>query len=155
MRDLYDEFNELWTGVDPLHAPPSPARDLTFAERFEGEMTNGGIAQFLWNYFPRWEKTLDGAERAYRAMGAEKQLAALPAIRAKLREFAPLCAKRIELAKNETASGQAFEVWYESAEERMSLPEETLFYDNEPALTAARLAYLEANRAALFGCARA
>ena len=70
-------------------------------------------------------------------------------------EFAPLCAKRIELAKNETASGQAFEVWYETAEQRMSLPEETLFYDNEPALTAARLAYLEANRAALFGCARA
>ena len=62
MRDLYNEFNELWTGVDPLHAPPSPARDLTFAERFEGEMTNGGIAQFLWNYFPRWEETLDGAE---------------------------------------------------------------------------------------------
>ena len=38
---------------------------------------------------------------------------------------------------------------------QMSLPEETLFYDDEPALTAARLAYLEANRAALFGCARA
>ena len=153
MSDLYDEFNERWTGVDPLYAPPSPGRDLTFAERFEGEMTNGGIAQFLWNYFPRWEETLDGAERAYRAMGAEKQLAALPAIRAKLREFAPLCAKRIELAKNEEEPGQAFEVWYESAEERMALPEEPLFYDNEPALTAARLAYLEANRAALFGCA--
>ena len=146
MPDLYDQFNERWNGVDPLHAPPSPGRDLTFAERFEGEMTNGGIAQFLWNYFPRWEETLDGAERAYRAMGAQKQLAALPAIRAKLREFAPLCARRIELAKNETEPGQAFEVWYESAEERMSLPEETLFYDNEPSLTAARLAYLEANR---------
>jgi len=146
MPDLYDQFNERWNGVDPLHAPPSPGRDLTFAERFEGEMTNGGIAQFLWNYFPRWEETLDGAERAYRAMGAQKQLEALPAIRAKIREFAPLCARRIELAKNETAPGQAFEVWYESAEERMSLPEETLFYDNEPSLTAARLAYLEANR---------
>ena len=146
MPDLYDQFNERWNGVDPLHAPPSPGRDLTFAERFEGEMTNGGIAQFLWNYFPRWEETLDGAERAYRAMGAQKQLEALPAIRAKIREFAPLCARRIELAKNETAPGQSFEVWYESAEERMSLPEETLFYDNEPSLTAARLAYLEANR---------
>ena len=146
MPDLYDQFNERWNGVDPLHAPPSPGRDLTFAERFEGEMTNGGIAQFLWNYFPRWEETLDGAERAYSAMGAQKQLEALPAIRAKIREFAPLCARRIELAKNETAPGQAFEVWYESAEERMSLPEETLFYDNEPSLTAARLAYLEANR---------
>ena len=146
MPDLYDQFNERWNGVDPLHAPPSPGRDLTFAERFEGEMTNGGIAQFLWNYFPRWEETLDGAERAYRAMGAQKQLEALPAIRAKIREFAPLCARRIELAKNETAPGQAFEVWYESAEERMSLPEETLFYDNEPSLAAARLAYLEANR---------
>ena len=155
MRDLYDRFLAPWNGVDPLDGPPSPARDLVLAEQFGNEMTNGGLAQFLWNYFPRWEATLDGAERAYRAMGAEKQLAALPAIRAKLREFAPLCAKRIELAKNETASGQAFEVWYESAEERMSLPEETLFYDNEPALTAARLAYLEANRAALFGCARA
>ena len=150
MPDLYDQFNERWNGVDPLHAPPSPGRDLTFAERFEGEMTNGGIAQFLWNYFPRWEETLDGAERAYRAMGAQKQLEALPAIRAKIREFAPLCARRIELAKTEPAPGQAFEVWYESAEERMSLPEETLFYDNEPSLTAARLAYLEANRATLF-----
>ena len=84
------------------------------------------------------------------AMGAERQLAALPAVRAKLREFAPLCAKRIELARNETASGQAFEVWYESAEERMSLPEESLFWQDEPSLAAARLAYLEANRATLF-----
>ena len=155
MSDLYDQFLAPWNGVDPLDGPPSPARDLVLAEQFGDEMTNGGLAQFLWNFFPRWEAVLDGAERAYRAMGAEKQLAALPAIRAKLREFAPLCAKRIELAKNETASGQAFEVWYETAEQRMSLPEESLFWQDEPELAAKRLAYLEANRAALFGCARA
>ena len=149
MSDLYDEFNERWTGVDPLYAPPSPARDLTFAERFEGEMTNGGIAQFLWNYFPRWEETLDGAERAYRAMGAEKQLAALAAVRAVLRENAPLCAKRLALAKNEEEPGQAFEVWFASAEERMALPVEELFYPDEPDHAAKRLAYLEANRATL------
>ena len=149
MSDLYDQFLGRQRGTDPLDGPASPARDLVLAEQFSDEMTNGGLAQFLWNFFPRWEAVLDGAERAYRAMGAGKQLAALPAVRAKLREFAPLCAKRIELAKNETASGQAFEVWYESAEERMSLPEEELFWQDEPELAAKRLAYLEANRATL------
>lgn len=149
MPDLYDQFLERQRGTDPLDGPPSPARDLVLAEQFEGEISNGGLAQFLWNFFPRWEAVLDGAERAYRAMGAGKQLAALPAIRAKLREFAPLCAKRIELARNETASGQAFEVWYESAEQRMALPSEELFYHEEPSKSAARLAYLEAHRAEL------
>lgn len=149
MSDLYESFLSRWNGVDPLDGPASPARDLVLAEQFGDEMTNGGLAQFLWNFFPRWEAVLDGAERAYRAMGAEKQLAALPAIRAKLREFAPLCAKRIELAKNETASGQAFEVWYETAEQRMSLPEESLFWQDEPELAAKRLAFVEANRTTL------
>ena len=49
----------------------------------------------------------------------------------------------------ETEPGQAFSVWYESAEVRMGLPSEELFYPDEPTLAAARLAYLEANRAAL------
>ena len=149
MSDPYDDFLSRWDGADPFDGPASSARDLVLAAQFEGEVQNGGLAQFLWNRFPRWEAILDGAERAYRAMGAEKQLAALPAIRAVLRENAPLCAKRIELAKNEAEPGQAFAVWYESAEERMGLPSEELFYPDEPTLAAARLAYLEDNRAAL------
>jgi hypothetical protein len=149
MSDPLEDFLSRWDGVDPLDGPASPARDLVLAAQFEDEVQNGGLAQFLWNRFPRWEAILDGAERAYRAMGAERQLSALPEIRAVLRENAPLCARRIELAKNETEPGQAFSVWYESAEERMGLPSEELFYPDEPMLAAARRAYLEANRAAL------
>lgn len=149
MSDPFEDFLSRWDGVDPLDGPASPARDLVLAAQFEDEVQNGGLAQFLWNRFPRWEAILDGAERAYRAMGAERQLSALPEIRAVLRENAPLCARRIELAKNETEPGQAFSVWYESAEERMGLPSEELFYPDEPTLAAARRAYLEANRAAL------
>ena len=149
MSDPFEDFLSRWDGVDPLDSPASPARDLVLAAQFEDEIANGGLAQFLWNFFPRWEAVLDGAERAYRAMGAERQLAVLPKIRAVLRENAPLCAERIELAKNETEPGQAFLVWYGSAEKRMSLPSEELFYPDEPTLAAARLVYLEANRSAL------
>ena len=149
MPNLYDSFLSRWKGVDPLDGPTSPARDLALAERFEKEMDAGGPAQFLWNCFPRWEKILDGAERAYRAMGADKQLAALPAVRAKLREFAPLCGQRIELAKKAGDPATGFEIWHESAEERMALPTEALFRRDDPAKAAARLAYLEANRASL------
>ena len=149
MSDPLEDFLSRWDGVDPLDSPASPARDLVLAAQFEDEVQNGGLAQFLWNRFPRWEAILDGADRAYLAMGAERQLAALPEIRAVLRENAPLCAKRIELARNETEPGQAFSVWYESAEERMGLPSEELFYPDEPTLAAARRAYLEANPAAL------
>ena len=149
MSNPYESFLSRWNGVDPLDGPASPARDLALARLFEDEMQDGGPAQFLWKRFPHWEAILDGAERAYRAMGAEKQLAALAAVRAVLRENAPLCAKRLALAKNEEEPGQAFEVWFASAEERMALPVEELFYPDEPDHAAKRLAYLEANRATL------
>lgn len=149
MSDLYEEFLSRRAGADPEDGAPSPARDLALAGLFEREMGEGGPARFLWKCFPRWEKIVDAAERAYRAMDARKQLAALPAVRAVLRENAPLCAKRLALAKNEEAPGQAFEVWQESAEERMALPTEGLFFPDEPDLAARRLAYLEANRGTL------
>ncbi len=151
MSDLHDEFLGRWDDVDPLDGPPSPARDLVLAAQFEDELQNGGLAQFLWNFFPRWEKVLDGAERAYRAMGAEKQVSALAGVRALLRENAPACAPLVERAKGEKEPGRAFGEWYAGAEERMSLPSEDLFLPDDPGLAAKRLAYVEAHRDELFG----
>ena len=151
MSDLHDEFLGRWDDVDPLDGPPSPARDLVLAAQFEDELQNGGLAQFLWNFFPRWEEVLDGVERAYRAMGAEKQVAALADVRALLRENAPACAPLVERAKGEKEPGRAFGEWYAGAEERMSLPSEDLFLPDDPGLAAKRLAYVEAHRDELFG----
>ena len=151
MSDLHDEFLGRWDDVDPLDGPPSPARDLVLAAQFEDELQNGGLAQFLWNFFPRWEKVLDGAERAYRAMGAEKQVSALAGVRALLRENAPACAPLVERAKGEKEPGRAFGEWYAGAEERMSLPSGALFLPDDPGLAAKRLAYVEAHRDELFG----
>ena len=95
MSNPYESFLSRWNGVDPLDGPASPARDLALARLFEDEMQDGGPAQFLWKRFPHWEAILNGAERAYRAMGAEKQS---PARRSKSGSPAPrsawLCRSR-------------------------------------------------------------
>ena len=96
---------------------PEPVRAQLLAAEFEGDLTNGGLAQFLWNHCRDWRGVLDGAEAAYRAIGAEAQLAALPTLRAMLAENEALCARRIALAKNERAPGEAFETWYADADD--------------------------------------
>jgi len=128
---------------------PEPARSQLLAAEFEGDLTNGGLAQFLWNHCRFWRDVLDGAEAAYRAIGADEQAAALPTIRAMLAENEALCARRIELAKNEREPGEAFETWYADAEERMRLPEEDLFLIGEDGLNRRREAWLAANWPAL------
>lgn len=124
---------------------PEPVRAQLLAAEFEGDLTNGGLAQFLWNHCFVWRGVLDGAEVAYRAIGAEEQVAALPAVRAMLAENEALCARRIALAKNERAPSEAFETWYADAEERMRLPEEDLFLIGEDGLNRRREAWIAAN----------
>ena len=131
--------------VEGVAAVPEPVRSQLLAAELEGDLANGGLAQFLWNHCRDWRGVLDGAEAAYRAIGAGAQLAALPTLRAMLAENEALCARRIALAKNERAPGEAFETWYADAEERMSLPEEELFYSDADDLNRRREAWLAAN----------
>ena len=70
---------------------------------------------------------------------------AVDLISAMLAENEALCARRIELARNEREPGEAFETWYADAEERMRLPEEDLFLIGEDGLNRRREAWLAAN----------
>ena len=131
--------------VEGIAAVPEPVRSQLLAAELECDLANGGLAQFLRNHCRDWRGVLDGAAAAYRAIGAEEQVAALPAVRAMLAENEALCARRIALAKNERAPGEAFETWYADAEERMRLPEEDLFLIGEDGLNRRREAWLAAN----------
>ena len=111
-------------------------RDLPLAWRMpimtdalEGEIQNGGLAQFLWNNFHHHRRILQDSADGYELIGAPAQAAAARHCAQLCLKFENRCGRIIEAATRDQAPGH-FTEWYDKAETEMSCPEEDLFCSN-------------------------
>jgi hypothetical protein len=108
-------------------------RDLPIAWRMplmtnvlEGEIENGGLAQFLWNTFHHYRRVLQDSADGYALVGASKHAAAVDRCVALCSRFDAGCRVAVEAASRDK-DGAHFEKWYEEAESEMTFPEEDMF----------------------------
>jgi hypothetical protein len=93
---------------------------------FEGEIANGGLAQFLWNTFHHHKRILADARDGYELVGAPDHAAAISRCMEICSRFESGCRTEVEAATGDQAPSH-FEQWYAEAESDMSFPEEELF----------------------------
>jgi hypothetical protein len=108
----------------------------------ENDVCNGGLAQFLWNFFYHWRDILEDCAYAYSVIGASAQASAIPEVIRILQEHEAACSVYIERAST-TKNPAGFDVWYESAERTMDSPFDSLFCDTRT-LAAKRASWLSA-----------
>ena len=109
-------------------------RDLPLAWRMpimtdvlEGELQNGGLAQFLWNNFHHHRRILLDAIDGYELIGAPAQAAAARDCALLCLNYEDQCGRIVEAATKDQDPGH-FTDWYDKAETEMSCPEEDLVY---------------------------
>lgn len=93
---------------------------------FEGEIINGGLAQFLWNTFYHYRAILQDAKAGYDLVGSAAHANAIAncmEICARYEDECGICIRKC--IRNDNSS--LFDDWYEMAETEMSFPEEGLF----------------------------
>lgn len=116
-------FNEI-----PLEWRMTVATDI-----FEEEVSNGGLAQFLWNVFYHYKTVLRDAGDGYQLVGATRHAAAINSCRAICSRFEQSCARHYAAAIESGDDGlDHFDQWYEEAERPMHFPDEELFYCDAP-----------------------
>jgi hypothetical protein len=81
---VYKWFAQRYPGNPPAEcheALPVELRAVLFTSVVEGEISNGGLAQLLWNTFHHWRAVLDDAENGYELFSAVENRDAVRAIR--------------------------------------------------------------------------
>jgi hypothetical protein len=96
----------------------------------EGEITNGGLAQFLWNTFFHWRAIADDCSFAYAAIGAEPQAAAMPEVIRLLATHESTCGEYVARAIA-TKDFVEFQAWCAVGESAMDSAVETPFYHSD------------------------
>ncbi len=108
-------------------AAPRNTRMFFSMRVLEGEITNGGLAQFLWNVFFHWRVIADDCSYAYAAIGAEPQAAAMPEVTRLLAAHESTCGEHVARAIA-TKDFAEFQAWIAVGEPAMDSPVEPLFY---------------------------
>lgn len=139
----YGETRLLDRDFHGYRAAPLPLRMFFSMRVLESEIANGGLAQLLWNTFYHWRGILEDCAYAYRAIGAQAQVTAMSEIQGILELHEPECRAHIERAVG-TRDLALFQEWYHSAERKMNLPAESLFYPSD-ALDALKETWIAAN----------
>ena len=93
----------------------------------EGQITNGGSAQLLWNVFPHWRRVLDNCDTGYELVGAADQQGAIRDLRALFERFEEECRCYVDLARD-NGEFNYFNQWYEIGEGLLGSERECFFY---------------------------
>lgn len=105
---------------------PLAWRMAVMTNTFEGEIANGGLAQFLWNTFHHYARVLKDAADGYALVGAPDYAAAVGRCAVLCSRFEASCRGAVEAATHEQDVSR-FVQWYDEVESQMSFPEEDLF----------------------------
>ncbi|MCX7005765.1 MAG: DUF4375 domain-containing protein [Kiritimatiellaeota bacterium] len=138
-----------WTSksFSALQEFPLEIRMFLEMEKLEGEVENGGLAQFLWNTYFHWRTILKDCEKAYELIGAQPQHAVVPQIISLCGQHEADCGRYVALA-TKTPEGNYFQRWYDLAEEALSTDAEDLFCSHDE-LEGQRVRWLEQNQSHL------
>jgi hypothetical protein len=71
-------------------------RTILFTSNVEGEISNGGLPQLLWNTFHHWRAVLDDAEMGYQLFGATQHCEAIREFRALFQRYEQECRHYME-----------------------------------------------------------
>lgn len=93
----------------------------------EDQITNGGLAQLLWNVFFHWRIIVEDCSFAYAAIGAEPQAVGMSEVTRLLAVHESACGAYVERAIA-TKNFAEFQSWYAVGEPAMDSPVEPLFY---------------------------
>jgi hypothetical protein len=74
---------------------PAEVRAIIFTSIVEGEISNGGLPQLLWNTFEQWRAVLNDAEMGYRLFGAAQHEEAIRDFRSLFMAFEDECRRYI------------------------------------------------------------
>lgn len=77
-------------------AVPAELRAVIFTGLVEGEISNGGLPQLLWNTFHHWQAVLDDAEMGYRLFGATRHQDGIRQFRTLFANFEHECQRYME-----------------------------------------------------------
>jgi hypothetical protein len=98
-EEVFEWFQARYPGnPDPeCHVTvPAPLRAIVFTSLVEGEISNGGLPQLLWNTFRQWRAVLDDAEMGYRLFDATKHEEAIADFRSMFAAFEDECRQHME-----------------------------------------------------------
>jgi len=111
-------------------AVPRNIRMFLSMRVLESEITNGGLAQFLWNVFFHWRVIAEDCAFAYAAIGAKPQAEAMPEIIRILATQEANCGEYVArcIASKDFSE---FQAWCAVGESVMDLALEPLFYDSD------------------------
>lgn len=104
---------------------PLPWRMPIMTNVLEAEVTNGGLAQFLWNVFFHYRAILDCAKTGYELIGATDRAAVVARCGDICGRYEAQCRPLVEAALRDQAT-EPFQRWYAGAEEQMSVDGEEL-----------------------------
>ena len=102
---------------------PAEVRAIIFTSMVEGEISNGGLPQLLWNTFEQWRSVLDDAEMGYRLFGAMRHEQAISDFRLLFTAFEDECRRHLEQSSCGTWCGYGNRV--------MKTAHENLFFTQE------------------------
>ncbi|MBK7998688.1 MAG: DUF4375 domain-containing protein [Verrucomicrobia bacterium] len=122
---------------------PIELRMVVVTEMLEAEITNGGLAQLMWNVFFHWRTVFADADAGYELIGASAQREALKEFRILFEHYEAECRGYIERCL-ETGEFDYFNQWCDFGEKAMSSESENLFW-MESGLRELRLQWMASN----------
>lgn len=102
-----------------------PWRMPIMTNLLEGEITNGGLAQFLWNCFFHFRAVLADAKASYELVGAHDRATVVARCETVCMTCEESCRPFVEAATRDKTTDN-FLAWYTDAEERMAVDGEDL-----------------------------
>lgn len=118
-----------WTSssFDCFRDVPLELRMVVATDKVEGEITNGGLPQLLWNVFFHWRQVLADSESGYELIGAILQRDAIREFRTLFERYEEECRSYIDRCISEQEFDY-FNKWCDYGAAVMSSDSERLFY---------------------------
>jgi hypothetical protein len=112
-EQIYDWRRKHYPGVTDVecHRTIAPElRAVLFTSIVEGEISNGGLPQLLWNTFHHWRAVLDDAEMGYQLFGATQHCEAIRVFRTLFERYGSECRHYMEQSSCGEWCGYAYDL---------------------------------------------